>query len=278
MSDQDRHSIRDDRKLPVFIHSEIDDSGLDVYERAVYLTLSRRAGSCGEHWESVANMAARLGIGTTKAREVLRALEAYGLIEREERTGDTSIYTLTDPSAWSLPESRVTPTPRVEGGQRQALRGATPGVAKGTPPKVVPQKAVTPSSSSGYVAAPPSRVEVGERAISASQRRKANSYASSILSQQHQSVRRVLDDLQSIYSWKPAQFTVIAQTVLDWVRDHGEERVREALFATIGTGATINQPITYAKAILTKTAAASPTGNGGVRLPDLDQLFGRSNA
>lgn len=151
-------SYQDRRTLPVYIDAEIDDSGLDVFERAVYLTIARRAGQSSTFYESVANMAERLGIGTTKARETLRALESYGVIRREERTGETSVYVLTDRSeGWRLPPGRgkgATPgvgvgaTPRVGVPRRQASGRATPGVAKGTPSKVPPGKVLpTPSPS-----------------------------------------------------------------------------------------------------------------------------------
>jgi hypothetical protein len=38
-------AFEDGRNLPIFIHSELDDLGLDPYEFRVYARIARRAGS-----------------------------------------------------------------------------------------------------------------------------------------------------------------------------------------------------------------------------------------
>lgn len=138
----------DDRShIPVFIHAEIDDSGLDVYERAVYLTISRRCGSGGEMWESVGSMARRLGFGERKARMVLRALEDYGLIKGRSRvdSGQTTIYRLTNQREWRLPKPRTTDSPEARqtaderGGRHDMPGGAAPHAAKVNTKKVLPR-------------------------------------------------------------------------------------------------------------------------------------------
>lgn len=272
--------------LPVFIHSEIDDSGLDVYERAVYLTMARRAGRRSTFFESIPNMAARLGVGTTKAREVLRSLEAYGLITRTERSGEPSDYTLTARSCgWNLPPAREkpTPTPRVAPTQhvgvpqRQALPTPTPGVAKGTPLKVLPLK-VLPTPSPLPPMPAPSEVEVEvdqelSKATNAANRRQARNYATAILAQQHPDALAGLQDLQSVYSWRPGQYGVIADQILTLARDHGGTRVATAIAATLGSGAEIRQPLTYVRRILEGTPAAAP-GAAPPALRSLDDVIG----
>lgn len=143
----DSASVSDGRDdLPIFIHRELDDLGLDPFEFRVYARLARRADGKGGAYESIANMAKACGMGTTRVRQCLRQLEARKLITREDRTGETTVYQLTPKGAWQTPTPRVAPTPDVALPQRQTLGTPTPRVAKGTPTKVHQEKVVRTST------------------------------------------------------------------------------------------------------------------------------------
>jgi len=146
-------AVVDDRDdLPIFIHRELDDLGLDPYEFRVYARLARRADGKAGAYESVANIAAACRMGTTRVRQCLRQLELRGLITRVDRAGETTVYRLTPKRVWAnqtptsdvapprddalTPTPGVAPSPDVGGPQRHALGTPTPGVAKGTPLKV----------------------------------------------------------------------------------------------------------------------------------------------
>jgi predicted RNA-binding Zn-ribbon protein involved in translation (DUF1610 family) len=96
--------LQDGRKdLPVFIHSELDDYGLDPYEFRVYSRLARRAGQ-GEAMESALNIAKTCGISERKVRDAINLLFAARLIEKEFRKGQSSIIRLNPKEKWERPE------------------------------------------------------------------------------------------------------------------------------------------------------------------------------
>lgn len=126
-----RVAAKDSRRLPIFIHSELDDAGLDPYAFRVYCRLARRAGGQGAAWESVGNMADACRMSSRRARQALRTLETKGLIRRDERDGQTSVYHLLDvptpaPDA-APPRHHMPPTP-------------APDAAKGIPMKEIQLK------------------------------------------------------------------------------------------------------------------------------------------
>ena len=106
--------VEDERNQPVFIHSELDDLGLDPYAFRVYARLARRvSGKQRRAYESVAEMAKGCRMSPRKVRDALRELETMRLVIREERKGETSVYRLTDHRAWktSTPAPHAAPTP-----------------------------------------------------------------------------------------------------------------------------------------------------------------------
>lgn len=147
------HAVKDDRDdLPIFIHRELDDYGLDPYEFRVYARLARRADGKGGAYESIANMAKACGMGTTRVRQCLRSLETKHLIVRSDRAGETTVYRLTPKGKWRktptprvAPTGDVAPTPHVEPPQRHTSGTPTPRVAKGTPTKVHQEKDLKPT-------------------------------------------------------------------------------------------------------------------------------------
>ena len=92
----------------IFVHSDLDDYGLDPYEFRIYSRISRRAGCKEEAWESIPNIASGCKIGESRVRQALRLLEAVGLIESFKRPGRSTIYRLTPKHKWKRPENLET--------------------------------------------------------------------------------------------------------------------------------------------------------------------------
>jgi predicted DNA-binding transcriptional regulator len=100
--------IRDERRNPLFIHSEIDDMGLTVYEFRIYARLVRRSGQKGAY-ESVKKMAEGCLMGEHTVRKAIQGLTERGMVRRQERAGYTAVYWLTDVSRWkTTPYGSVT--------------------------------------------------------------------------------------------------------------------------------------------------------------------------
>ncbi|MGD2180239.1 helix-turn-helix domain-containing protein [Lusitaniella coriacea] len=91
-----------DDKKPIFLRSELDDYGLNVYEFRVLAHIARRQGKRG-CFSKQKTIAETCKMSPRKAQDVLRVLCGAGLIEREERDGTTNIYTLAPASQWKHP-------------------------------------------------------------------------------------------------------------------------------------------------------------------------------
>lgn len=136
--------IIDERSLPVFIHSELDDFGLSPIEFRVYCRIARRAGR-GECIESIANMAQGCKVSEASIKRALKLLHDHKLVIREPRPGYTTIYRLTDPHHWislERPSSLETQLTRNLGGSSPVTQGGsspvTQGVAHQRPTKLLP--------------------------------------------------------------------------------------------------------------------------------------------
>ena len=84
----------------IFVHSELDDLGLDVYEFRIYAHLARRANGKAKAWPGITSMS---GSCRMKRHTVIRAihqLEERGLIRVVRKSGGLSEYVLTAPSGW----------------------------------------------------------------------------------------------------------------------------------------------------------------------------------
>ncbi|MEH2138593.1 hypothetical protein [Nostoc sp.] len=131
------HGYADDRDdLPVFIHSELDDYGLDPYQFRVYARIARRAGRLGAY-ESIKNMAEGCCISEGKAKSSLRFLIEQGLVSRESREGYTSIYRLNPKNKW-LPKKRLTGVDVEQPGSPGVHPPGSPGVHPPGSPGVHP--------------------------------------------------------------------------------------------------------------------------------------------
>jgi len=101
-----KFEIRDDRNLDVlFIHSVLDDYGLESYEFRLYCHIVRRAGKPSKSqqkgcWEAIGNMADKCRIDIKTARKALAFLEDRRLITVTKRPGYTSMMTLNGIEDW----------------------------------------------------------------------------------------------------------------------------------------------------------------------------------
>lgn len=98
-----------DTKPPIFVRSELDDYGLDVYEFRVLAHISRRQGKTKDGntkgcYSKQKTIAEACGMSHRKAQDVLRVLCGIGLIEREQREGTTNLYKLAPASKWKHPK------------------------------------------------------------------------------------------------------------------------------------------------------------------------------
>lgn len=98
-----------DDKNVIFVRSDLDEYGLDVYEFRVLGHIARREGrkkdggtreGCFARQKTIAEAC---GMSHRKAQDVLRILYEIGMIEKEMRQGTTNIYKLTLPSTWKDP-------------------------------------------------------------------------------------------------------------------------------------------------------------------------------
>lgn len=88
------------KDLFVAVRLEFFEMRLSPFEQAAYLWLLRRSGAGQTVWESVANMAEHAGMSTRRMHAALRELEARGMVEAVQRSGQTTEYTLTDTGEW----------------------------------------------------------------------------------------------------------------------------------------------------------------------------------
>lgn len=104
------HTVRDDRTLPIFIHSTIDDmTDLSPDTMRVYMHLSRRADKSGAAWPSYQSIGDHCFVSVYKhpdgrrkhAVAAVAELVKAGLIKKEKRMNEhgqqTNAYVLLDP-------------------------------------------------------------------------------------------------------------------------------------------------------------------------------------
>lgn len=167
----------------------------------------------------------------------------------------------------SQEQPKVTPTlrqaPTAEGKGREVKEREEEG--KTTPPTPPRAAEVEPDKTED---------DEADRSITLANRRRANRHATALLTQQHPEVKHALDDLQSIYNWKPAQHGIFAERLLELARDNGSTRTAAAINHMLGSGATIGNPLAYVKKLLT-TDNTAPLPPGSTI--DLDAIFGPVN-
>lgn len=87
----------------IFVHSRLDDYGLNAAQFRAYCHLARRASS-GAAWPSIESIARVCRLHPKTVRSALRVLTRHSLLTREERPGRTPLYKLTPPSQWHPPK------------------------------------------------------------------------------------------------------------------------------------------------------------------------------
>ena len=112
----------------LFVHSSLDDLGLDPEPFRVYCHLSRRAGT-GYAFPGLNSVAAACKINVKTARRAIQTLKELRMVDVQERAGHTSLYTLTASKEWVTP---TTLTPTVLGRTTTSGR-TTPTVLGRTP-------------------------------------------------------------------------------------------------------------------------------------------------
>lgn len=108
----------------LFVRAEIDDYGLTANQFRIYAHLARRAGANGA-WPSVKSMANHCLMNEDTIRRCLKRLKELNLIHAMERSGATTVYTLTSRSQWKAIRPINDPSEK---------RGA-PLVSESTPPE-----------------------------------------------------------------------------------------------------------------------------------------------
>ena len=203
-----------------FIHSTLDDAGLDAYAFRIYTHIARRAGSRGTCTESIPNMAKFLNFGVETVRQRLLSLVKNNFLGCEEVTGAGKKHWLRPASEWITPSCQ---TVGVSGGTTTAPRkGTTTAPRKGT--TTAPRKG-NPSRQTGGKGSPsegaPSKgspiKELGE-----SPRIKYESEATKIINE----IDPMLDDMKSDYRLHGFDGKLNAAAQADW--DKLIERKRDA--------------------------------------------------
>ena len=87
----------------MFVHSRLDDFGLNPSEFRVYGHLVRRASKTGRAWPSVKNMAKACRLHPRTLRKALKSLASYQMIKPEPQLGETTVYTLLPLPQWRSP-------------------------------------------------------------------------------------------------------------------------------------------------------------------------------
>jgi DNA-binding MarR family transcriptional regulator len=93
---------------PIFVRSELDDYGLDVYEFRVLAHVARRDGK-GKNgngrgcFSKQKKIAEACGVSHRKVHEALRVLCAAGFLTKDTQEGSTNIYRLAPASNWKHP-------------------------------------------------------------------------------------------------------------------------------------------------------------------------------
>lgn len=97
-------------QLGMFVHSDVDDAGLTVYEFRLWGRLCRRAGDNGRVFEGVKKMAAGCGMSEKQARRALHTLEERGWLSLVPRFREDGSQTTND-IILNTPRRTIRPAP-----------------------------------------------------------------------------------------------------------------------------------------------------------------------
>lgn len=151
MENNAKHGARSTDGLS-FIHSTLDDFGLNPTQFRVYCHVARRAGRDGKCSDSVATFGKACGLHPNTVRPALKLLVEHRLLSMHPRRGQTTFYRRNPWSEWiPLPDPSQellgvpphkkpygTPPKDCEGNPSQKTG------AKGTPSEVSPFKETSP--------------------------------------------------------------------------------------------------------------------------------------
>ncbi len=172
-------SCSDEILLKVFIPSELDDFGLDVYQFRVYCRIARRAGANGDCWESINNIAKKCNMDRKTVMQAISGLLSFGMLTKEKRPGNSDVYKLTSSRFWKHSATTTSPpdglvvdeipdrgkdTTSPPDGQRQSVEGTPP--VRLTDTKVLQE--VTPTSFSQELVgevSPPTTAPYGAQSL-----------------------------------------------------------------------------------------------------------------
>ncbi len=94
----------DNGKPPIFVHSNLDEYGLDIYEFRVLAHVARRASKEQGCFTSQAKMAKICGLSQRKVLEVLKVLCGADILKKERSSERrTNVYRINPCSQWKLP-------------------------------------------------------------------------------------------------------------------------------------------------------------------------------
>ena len=263
--------VEDKRNGPVFIHSELDDLGLDPYAFRIYARLARRAGGARGAFESVAEMAAGCRMSERRARQSLRELEDAKLVVRHERKGETSVYHLTDAKRWRTPAPHAAPTPAPGAAPdpgttcrppRHDMPGTpAPHAAEGTPTKEIPLRSSPPNPPTPPARQPdPGPEEVEEEIRTRTPPRNGNQIQG--LMQRHPTTWEALCRVKNDREWKRAQFQAIAGRVYRLAELHGERECTAALTDLLVAGDQVRHPLRWLEAALADDPPSTKAAGG----------------
>ncbi|MCC7517867.1 MAG: helix-turn-helix domain-containing protein, partial [Verrucomicrobiae bacterium] len=119
------NTLRQDRSEfnCIFVHSELDDLGLDAQEFRIYAHLARRANGRTKAWPGLSSMTKACRMNRHTVIRAIRGLEERNLIAVRRKTGGLSEYVLTAPSKWK----RTSPTGAFPGTGEAGGTGAQGG-------------------------------------------------------------------------------------------------------------------------------------------------------
>ncbi len=143
------HNASSGDKNAAYISAALDDAGLSPAQFRVYCHINRRAGTEGEHWESLKNCAVHCQLHPDTVKAAIEVLLARGMIQIAKwPLGGSKHYRVTTLGEWSPPPKRI-PTIETSGasepppspmdsmpGGGASKPGETP--RKGMPPKSIP--------------------------------------------------------------------------------------------------------------------------------------------
>ena len=87
----------------IFVHSKLDELGLEASEFRVYSHLARRANMFAKAWPGIDSMAKTCVLSRSTVIRAISNLTDWGMIRTTKKMGFNNEYVLTKPSEWKHP-------------------------------------------------------------------------------------------------------------------------------------------------------------------------------